>query len=59
MKLGKVFHFKNAFFVNGSLNNSVAEFGLGAGLFPDPHASISTDNNMTIATLINISIQFI
>ena len=56
MKLGKVFHFKNYFFVNGSLNNSVSEFGLGG---PGPHASISTDTNMTITTLINISMQLI
>ena len=54
IKLGKIFHLKNDLYVNGSLNNSVSEFG--AGGLGDPHASISTDNNMTNANLINISI---
>ena len=56
IKLGKVAYFKNEFLVNGSLNNSVSEFELGG---PGPHASISTDNNMTNANLINISIELI
>ena len=54
MKLGMVAHFKNDFLVNGSLNNRESRFG---GIFLGLHASISTDNNMTNANLINISIE--
>ena len=56
MKLGKVAHFKNNFLVNGSLNNCWSGF---VGNFLRLHASISTDNNMTNANLINISIELI
>ena len=55
MKLGKVAHFKNDFLVNGSLNNRSLIFA-GIFLTLTLHASISTDNNMTNANLINIFI---
>ena len=56
MKLEKVAHFKNNFLVNGSLNNWSLIFA-GIFLTLTLHASISTDNNMTNANLINISIE--
>ena len=57
MKLGMVAHFKNDSLVNGSLNNR--EDSLVVSLRLILHASISTDNNMTNANLINISIELI
>ena len=55
MKLEKVAHFKNNFLVNGSLKNRSLIFA-GIFLTLTLHASISTDNNMKNANLINISI---